>query len=181
LGPTEVGGFGISDPSNLLYIEDIRLVRQTCSSVSVEFHDTAVADFFDEQVDLGRSPEQFARVWIHTHPANCAEPSPVDEETFARVFGGCTWAIMAILAKGGQSYARLRFGVGPTAWQLIPVEVDYSRPFPAADFAAWQAEYTACVRQETDWLGFEWDWGIPEDCFYERSMITDERPVPAAE
>ena len=74
------------------------------------------ADKHDEQVDQGRNPERFARLWIHTHPANCAEPSPVDEETFARVFGSCTWAVMAILAKGGQTYARLRFGVGPTAW-----------------------------------------------------------------
>ena len=38
-----------------------------------------------------------------------------DEQTFDRVFGKCDWAIMAIIAKGGQSYARLRFGVGPHA------------------------------------------------------------------
>ena len=164
-GETEIGGFGVADAGNLLRIAELGIVRQVCSPFSVAFDDLAVADFFDEQVDQGRSPEQFARLWIHTHPANCAEPSPVDEETFARVFGGCTWAVMAILAKGGQSYARLRFGVGPTAWQLIPLEVDFSRPFPASDFGAWQAEYTACVRQEADWPGFDWDWGIPEDCF----------------
>ena len=36
-----------------------------------------------------------------------------DEETFARVFGRTDWAVMFILARQGQSYARLRFHVGP--------------------------------------------------------------------
>ena len=75
LGPTEVGGFGISAADDLLLIEDIRLVRQRCSSVTVQFDDVAVADFFDEMVDLGLPPERFARVWIHTHPGNSASPS----------------------------------------------------------------------------------------------------------
>ena len=34
-GPTEVGGFGIAPPVDLLYVEDIRLVQQTCTSISV--------------------------------------------------------------------------------------------------------------------------------------------------
>ena len=55
-GPTEVGGFGITPASDLLYVEDIRLVRQTCTAVSVAFDDTAVAEFFDDQVDAGRHP-----------------------------------------------------------------------------------------------------------------------------
>ena len=75
LGPTEVGGFCISAENDLLLIEDIRLVRQRCSSVTVQFEDVAVADFFDEQVDRGLLPERFARVWIHTHPGNSASPS----------------------------------------------------------------------------------------------------------
>src|SRR5688500_15490586 len=74
LGPTEVGGFGISHPDDLLLIEDVVLVRQECSTVTVAFNDGAVAEFFDEQIDLGRRPEQFARVWIHTHPGTSANP-----------------------------------------------------------------------------------------------------------
>jgi hypothetical protein len=84
---------------------------------------------------------------VHTHPATSAAPSSTDEETLARVFGKCTWAIMFILARGGQSFARLRFNVGPGGELLIPVEVDYSRPFAASDFGAWQAEYQANVRE----------------------------------
>ncbi len=62
LGPTEVGGFGISAKDDLLLIEDICLVRQRCSSVTVQFDDVAVADFFDEMVDRGLPPERFARM-----------------------------------------------------------------------------------------------------------------------
>jgi hypothetical protein len=68
IGPTEVGGFGISNPDDLLLVEDIELVEQYCTVCSVEFDDDSVADYFDRQVDAGRQPEQFARIWIHTRP-----------------------------------------------------------------------------------------------------------------
>ena len=95
LGPTEVGGFGVSAKDDLLLIEDIRLVRQRCTSVTVQFDDVAVADFFDEMVDRGLRPERFARVWIHTHPGDSASPSCVEEQTFVRSFGRSDWAIMS--------------------------------------------------------------------------------------
>ncbi|HEV3300643.1 MAG TPA: hypothetical protein VG055_13430 [Planctomycetaceae bacterium] len=93
-GPTEVGGFGIAPAVDLLFVEDIRLVQQTCTSISVAFDDASVAEFFDEQIDAGRRPEQFGRIWIHTHPGESAQPSHVDEETFRRAFGPCDWAVM---------------------------------------------------------------------------------------
>ena len=62
LGDTEVGGFGISAADDLLYVEDIELVRQVCTGVSVAFDDQAVADFFDRQVDQGRRPEMCGRL-----------------------------------------------------------------------------------------------------------------------
>lgn len=145
LGSTEVGGFGISSASDLLLIEDVCLVRQRCTAVTVKFNDESVADFFDQQVDLGRRPEQLGRVWIHTHPGNSADPSNIDEETFARCFGGTDWAVMFILARGGRTYARLRFGVGPGGQMELPVDVDFEQPFPAADPAAWQQEYQQSV------------------------------------
>jgi hypothetical protein len=55
---------------------------------------------------------------------------------------------MFILARGGQSYARLRFHVGPGGDIAIPVSTDYSRPFAASDHAAWQAEFLANVEEE---------------------------------
>jgi proteasome lid subunit RPN8/RPN11 len=147
-GGTEVGGFGIAAAEDHLRIEDLRLVRQHCAMSSVVFDDAAVADFFDEQVDLGRRPEQFARIWVHTHPANSAQPSATDEQTFSRCFDRADWAVMFILARGGETYARLRFNVGPGGSLLIPLEVDYQPPFPAADPEAWEAEYAANVVAE---------------------------------
>ena len=144
-GETEVGGFGIAAADNLLLIENVELVRQTCTPASVSFDDQSVADFFDRQVDAGRKPEQFGRVWVHTHPGNGPEPSTTDEGTFNRVFGRTEWAVMFILARGGAAYARLRFHVGPGGSILVPVEVDYSREFPGSNHAAWEEEYMANV------------------------------------
>ena len=119
-GATEVGGFGISDPDDLLLVTDLALVDQLCSVASVEFADSAVADFFDQQVDGGLSPAQFARIWVHTHPGNSPMPSSVDEETFARVFGQSDWAVMFILAQHGQTSCRLQLNAGPTGAIEIP-------------------------------------------------------------
>lgn len=140
-GDTEVGGFGIAHPQDLLLVEDVRLVRQVCTVVTVKFDDASVADFFDEQVDLGRRPQQCGRIWVHTHPGNSPAPSGTDERTFARCFGQADWAVMFILAEGGQTYARLRFNVGPGGSIEIPVQVDFQRAFPAADPEAWNREY----------------------------------------
>ncbi len=165
-GNTEVGGFGITSADDLAVVEDIRLVRQRCTPVSVEFDDAAVADFFDEQIDLGRRPEQFARIWLHTHPGSSAKPSGIDEETFQRCFGRTDWSAMCILARGGQAYARVRFNVGPGGSWEIPVEVDFRQPFPAAETAAWEREYLeavqvvggllgGCTESELDWWDVE--------------------------
>ena len=149
---TEVGGFGISAPDDLLCVEDFVTVRQNVTMASVAFDDEAVADFFEDQVDAGRKPEQFARTWLHTHPGNSARPSATDEETFHRVFGKCDWAVLFILAHGGRSYARLRFNAGPGGQIVVPVEADYSRPFGPSDPGAWEAEYNANIK--ADVFGF---------------------------
>lgn len=145
-GPTEVGGFGLSAADDFLFVEDVRLIRQQATDLSVQFDDTAVAEFFDEQVDQDRRPEQFARIWLHTHPGESAQPSGTDEGTFSRCFGRTDWSLMFILACGGQTYARLEFHAGPGGALLLPVTVDYRREFPAADHAAWEQEYLANVQ-----------------------------------
>ena len=144
-GDTEIGGFGISSADDLSLIADVQLVKQQCTSMTVAFDDTSVADYFDEQCDAGRRPEQFASIWIHTHPGKSAEPSGTDEETFARCFGNSDWSIMAIVAVGGATYARLQFNVGPAASISIPMEVDFSSAFSGSDCEAWEQEYLACV------------------------------------
>ena len=144
-GQTEIGGFAVTSPADLLLVEEFVSVRQTATALSVSFDDEAVADYFEAQIDAGRRPEEFFRIWLHTHPGASADPSGIDEETFSRVFGGCDWAVMFILSRAGQTYARLRFGVGPGGALMIPVEVDYAQPFAASDQDGWTAEYEATV------------------------------------
>lgn len=144
-GDTEIGGFGLTAKDDVLLVEDFTMILQTCTATHVEFDDTAVADFFDVQVDAGRQPEAFGRIWIHTHPGSSAEPSPTDEQTFARVFGRTEWAVMFILARGGQTYARLRYHVGPGADLALPVEIDFKRRFAKSSPDAWRREYERLV------------------------------------
>ena len=148
-GPTEIGGFGICRSDDLLLVDDVELVRQTCSAVTIAFEDASVADYFDRQIDAGLQPEQFGRIWVHTHPGESAQPSGTDESTFDRVFGSCQWALMFILAAGGQVYARLQWNVGPRGCLELPVEVDFSQPFAGSDEDAWEAEYAVNVHPET--------------------------------
>ena len=192
LGTTEIGGFGISDPADPLLIEDVRLVKQSCTAVTVQFDDGAVADFFDEQVDAGRQPEQFSRIWIHTHPGHSAAPSRVDEATFARVFGAYYWSVMAIVARGGATYACLQYRIGPGGDWEIPVEVDFAQPFAAADHAAWKRDYDSLVESEPefdvggdfwsrtppgDWPFHFEEWEEAYDgAFGVRSLRSTERP-----
>lgn len=155
-GQTEIGGFGITPDDDLLYVQDFATVEQEATMASIAFDDEAVADFFDRQVDAGLQPCQFGRIWCHTHPGESPCPSATDEETFERVFGSCQHAVMFILANGGQSYARLRFNVGPGGDLLIPVEVDYSRSFGASDVEAWEAEYAANIHPARG-MFLDWD------------------------
>ena len=162
IGDTEVGAFGITSQQNLLYVEDVVTVQQHCTCVSVEFNDEAVADFFDEQVEVGRVPEQFARIWLHTHPGDSPTPSGVDEETFTRVFGRCHWSVMFILARGGQTHCRLRVGAvndgsGLAIASPIPVEVNYGTLTEVGfntPIAGWLQEHETNVVEDPDlWSG----------------------------
>jgi hypothetical protein len=143
-GDTEVGGFGLSADHNPLYVEDFVTVRQRVTSVSVQFDDDAVADLFDLLVDRGLQPQRFARLWVHTHPGASPLPSGPDEDTFARRFGACDWAVMFIVSRTGQTYARLAFSPGPGGQLLLPVAVHW---------AAWPDALTqtgsldACIEQ----------------------------------
>jgi len=80
---------------------------------------------------------------------------------------------MFILARGGQTFARLSFHVGPGGSMSLPVEVDFSGGFPAADPNQWEEEYLANVNvadaplpwpmeRVDDEPDFDWlDWPLP--------------------
>ena len=136
-GPTEVAAFGLSAPGDLLRLDDVLVVKQRACPASVAFDDAAVADLFDAMADLGVPPAQFARIWLHTHPGASVEPSGTDEETFARGFGACDWAVMAILGRMGRVSARLTFGAGPGGSLDLASAVDWAAwPLVASALAA---------------------------------------------
>ncbi len=145
LGNTEVGMFGITSLDDLLLIESVMMVQQICTPVTVSFDDSAVADYFDDQIDEGHTPETCGRIWLHTHPGSSPLPSGTDEETFQRAFGTPDWAVMFIVARGGATYARLRMNVGPGCNKRLAVEVDYDTEFPESDQDLWESEYEAAV------------------------------------
>ncbi len=144
----EVGGFGITKPDDLLFVTDFAVIKQRVTCVSVAFDDNAVADFFEDMVEAGKKPEQFARIWVHTHPGSSPLPSATDEETFSRVFGSCDWSVMAIVAQDCGSYARLRFNAGPGGEVKIPICVDYDCEFEGSDTESWKRQYLANVKED---------------------------------
>ena len=147
-GPTEIAGFGITDAKNPAYVKDFATIKQVAYSCYFKFDASATADFFDQQVDAGRNPCEFARIWLHTHPGDSPQPSGTDERVFAEVFGRCDWAIMFILARSGKTYCRLKFNTGPGGVIDTPVVVDYSEPFQGSDFEAWKKEYDTNIQQQ---------------------------------
>ena len=153
-GDTEVGAFGITLRDSPLTVVDVVMVKQKATCASIKFDDIAVADFFEDQVEAGRQPLQFARIWLHTHPGNCATPSTKDEDTFENAFGRCDWAVMAILANGGDSSARLRYNVGIRAEFEIKMKVDWKLPFFGTDYEAWDEEYDRTLEEETATYSF---------------------------
>ena len=141
---TEVGGYGIAEDQNdLLLVTDVVLPKQECSAASVKFDDEGVADHFELMCspEIGLSPNQFMRIWIHTHPGISATPSSVDEETFDKVLGDCNWSVMFIMAKEGQTYARLQFRDTIRDAHKIGVDVDWYYPFLGSQHAAWEKEH----------------------------------------
>ena len=147
----EVGGFGITEPDDLLFVKEFVTVKQDVTPVSVTFDDEAVANHFEGQVDLGRKPEQLARIWLHSHPGDSPEPSSIDEDTFERVFGKCDWVVLFVVAQDNKTYAKLSFNVGPGGQVLIPVGIDYNEYFEASNQELWDTEYKVNVNV-TEWM-----------------------------
>ena len=63
-GGTEVSSFGIHATNDLLLIEDVRLVKQQCTSASVQFADTAAQELLEnsssDQINDERSVADIA-------------------------------------------------------------------------------------------------------------------------
>ncbi len=61
-------GFGLTEREDLLLVHDIALIKQQVSSITVALDDMAVADFFEDQVELGRGAPA-VRENLAAHPS----------------------------------------------------------------------------------------------------------------
>ena len=171
LSTTEISGFCIANSNDLLLVEDIAFLQQVNTGASTLLDDEAVADHFDDQVDAGRKPNQFARIWLHTHPnhhqfgrhnqfgrktrpkhRNCSRcldddfcvptPSGTDENTIRQAFGSCDWAVMFIYSGGSTGYARLVLKKPVNGQIVMPVVIQKKGKNPTKkDFAEWKQEF----------------------------------------
>lgn len=174
-GETEVMGFGVSRDDrgpDLLYVEDFYLVRHRATSVYWEMDGQDCAAYVEDMLlQNGYPPAQCSRIQIHTHPGNCPLPSQTDEDNFAKYFDQMDWGLMAILAHGGETYARIRQNAGPSVQVVLPVVVDwtdylsipYDKDELAAMFPEWEGEYNRCVIpmvERHSWRGYRYggDW-----------------------
>lgn len=151
-GDTEVGGFGIlSQRKDELEVIDFVLVPQESTSASVNFDDDGYEDYIESMSALGMSPDRFMRVWIHTHPGNSASPSGTDERSWNETFGTMSWAIMFILARGGDTYCRLGMHTEfATMKASLDHEIDWTMEYPENGAQEeWDAEYKRCVKKPT--------------------------------
>lgn len=152
----EISGFGISPPDNLLYVMDFMTVLQENTGVSTEMDDEAVGKYFDAQVNAGRQPREFARIWIHTHPGFSAEPSngPTgDENTMENVFADADWRIMVIVANRGVISARMDHVVMGGMVIKIPLtpHIDWiHRDFGKSDHDAWRDEFNNNIHHKIE-------------------------------
>lgn len=155
LGDTEVSFFAVSKRDQLDLVVDVRMPYQTGYSAFTEFDESRLANFFEDMVEEGFHPEEFGRIWCHTHPSNFATPSSKDEETFTNEFAAPNWAIMFILGKAKENAntsCRLKYKnhpelvhvVGSHASRELKVEIDFDADIQAINQEtrdAWKAEY----------------------------------------
>ena len=147
-GATQIGAFGITLPDDPLLVTDVRLVRQNCAPDFLLIEEASVADYFNEQVILGRHPDHFARVWIRLQAGDQVLPNRTDEDTCRQCFGRTDWMVLCVLGRNDRTWAQLRFHVGPGGFQPLTVSIDFRQPFAASDMPAWEREYRTQVITE---------------------------------
>lgn len=90
---------GTEDP---MYVTDFDFILQECTSVKTDFDTDAQNEWMQNRLLSGENPDNFARIWAHTHPGPSASPSTTDWETFQEVMGDAAWGVMLILGTGNE-------------------------------------------------------------------------------
>lgn len=157
-GDVEIAGFAISSKENPFYVYDFVMIPQNNMATNVEFQDDEIAIFQDRMMSEGIEPVECTRIWCHTHPNMSANPSGVDESNFKDNCGDGDWAIMFIVSKTNDIYARLKYRhpiTGDFMHVRMDVVIDWASEFYGSSHEEWEAEYNDNVN-ETKWLGYSW-------------------------
>lgn len=151
--PTEVGAMGITAAGDPLLVMDMYLPKQVVNEASNKFDDDDLDDMMFALSEQGHNPINVSRVWIHTHPGNSAAPSSTDWNTFEATFSKYNWAIMFILAEGGETSCWYNSKGDPEKRLpgfsgFIDVDVDWHLSFEGSDVNKWKAEIEEKVRRQ---------------------------------
>jgi DNA mismatch repair ATPase MutL len=73
-GGTEVGAMCETKADDPLYVIDLHFIKQECSSAYTEFDEEAQQDYLVDMTERGVHPNNFMRIWVHTHPGQSATP-----------------------------------------------------------------------------------------------------------
>lgn len=171
-GETEAAAFGITSPDDPLKVERLWVPKQECTWAFCETAEGQFNEMVEWAFDAGVAPSRVGKIWFHTHPGTSPNPSGTDENTFEDDFGKCELSVMAILARGGDTYARVQFKAGPQF--VIPVEVEWDELDTdelAAAMVGWKEEYAAKVTKaperiyvpSTQVTHLPWDFNDPVD------------------
>lgn len=172
-GPTEVAGYGISSLDDPLLVTDFQLVKQIAGPAHFEFDDEGLADFSERMAfEHELQPAEYQRILIHTHPGNSATPSGTDETNFEDKMSDCSWAIMFILARGGETTCALKYK-NPALRVELGCMIDFSEEFDASDQEAWEEEYKEMVEEKKY---------VPISTYYRKGRFTpinrNRSPLP---
>lgn len=146
-GETEVAGYATTSTDDPLLVTDFRLVKQKCTPVSFDLDPDDLTKDVEHTLDMGLSPWQTHNILCHSHPGDSPSPSLTDEKNFVKAFSHPHWAIMFIVAEGGDSYCRMKINVGPGVVKTIKVAIDWKQSFNGTDISAWEEEYNEKVTE----------------------------------
>lgn len=146
---TEVSGFGRCPPDDLLYVEDIVILKQECRHAYTIIDPDDLAAYM-ERLAIANVPLQSAMsIWIHTHPEMSANPSSTDEDTFAQHLENTNWMVMMIRSRTGDATARLGFKAGPGAGIPLNIQVAHEQtPSFLKEASALHAQWEEEIREK---------------------------------
>lgn len=155
---TEISFCGISTAEKPLYVKDVVMPKQKGHSTETEWDSEDISEFVNQMLDKGYKPEEFFRIWIHTHPGFSCNPSGHDEKQIVELFGNVNFGVMAIMGKDHKMSAHLILNY-KSLRTITEIPVKYELPDYSEHHEKWDEEIeeaiipTAIVRTNYNYYG----------------------------